>query len=305
MNEHTDRWNRCLQLIREYLPKDVKTIPNDDAEWVYQTWFAPLTFESFDPETCSLVICVPNDYVREYIEHYRLNLWSWALKSTFGKNVRLGYRITPSPTDSHRQPDGFLTSSQSHGRLQFSVPDARERLDAELRRAVGPGYQWLHTQTSQGDVGYDKIVRWLSDNKGRGLLFVGTPGVGKSVMCCDILPAIIGGRERDQILVVTAEQMLERGDELKQARCVVIDGLGREPRKIYGKTDNTFLNLCEASVQGGPLLIINTSLSTTPVPMNARSNYPLSIEERYGREVLDRLAVITTMTRYSGASLRR
>lgn len=98
--------------------------------------------------------------------------------------------------------------------------------------------------------------------------------------------------------------MRSRFNELVSAGCVVIDDLGKEPRKYYGNDDNTFLELCEASAHGGPLLIIATGLSTSPVvPRDPR--YPMSIQERYGMEVLDRLRTVTTTTVYSGASLRR
>ena len=301
MENYQERWEKCRQIIREWLPKDVKAIPHDDVEWVYQTWFAPITFESFDPETGRLILRVPDAHVQEYIEHYRLSLWSWALKQAFCPNVQLNYRIV-SPMS--QQPEGLLSGTLPHERLHFTIPDARERLQQELCRAVGPGFQWLSNPTQLGDLAYDKIAAWLQDNKGRGLLFVGTTGVGKSVMCCDILPAIIGGREREKIPVVKAEDMRSRLDELKRARVVVIDDLGKEPRKHYGETDNSFLDLCEASIQGGPLLIIATNLSTSPVSPQNRQLFPLSIEERYGSEVLDRLAVVCTATLYSGKSLR-
>jgi DNA replication protein DnaC len=124
-------------------------------------------------------------------------------------------------------------------------------------------------------------------------------------MCCDILPAIIGGREREKIPVVMAKEIRTRLDELKRARVVVIDDLGKEPRKHYGETDNSFLDLCEASVQGGPLLIISTCLSTSPVSNPLFSPlFPDSIEHRYGAEVLDRLkAIVTTAVCYE-ASVR-
>lgn len=302
MEDYQQRWNQCLQLIREWLPKDVNgAIKSDDAEWVYQTWFAPITFESFDPNTGQLILCVPDSHVADYIEHYRLLVWSCALQKVFGPNVRLKYRPMSAASS---QPEGYLKGALPHERLHFTIPDARERLQQELRRAVGPGFQWLSQPTQLGDIAYDKIAAWLQDNKGRGLLYVGTTGVGKSVMCCDVLPAIIGGKDSDKIPVVRAEDIRSRLDELKQARCVVIDDLGKEPRKHYGETDNSFYDLCEASIQGGPLLIVATSLSTTPVSPQHRQQFPLSIEERYGSEVLDRLAVICTATIYSGKSLR-
>ena len=296
MKDHIERWGHCLQIIRQYLPKDTKIIPSDDAEWVWHTWFEPITCESFDPTTGALLLCVPSRQVIDYIEHYRMPLWSWALHTAFGQNLTLSYRVASSPVAE--QQGGVLGDAIPNARLQFSIPDARERLEAGLRRAVGDDYRWL-------DKPYDKIVSWLSDNQGRGLLFVGPTGTGKSVMCCDILPEIIGGKDRDMIRVVTAEQMLKCGDELKHASVVVIDGLGREPRLHYGSPDNTFLDLCEASVQGGPLLIISTCLSTSPVSNPLFSPlFPDSIEHRYGAEVLDRLkAIVTTAVCYD-ASVR-
>lgn len=302
MEDYQYKWDQCLQLISEWLPKDVNgAIKSDDAAWVYQTWFAPIAFESFDPKTGQLILRVPDSHVVDYIEHYRMSVWSWALKKSFGPDVQLGYRVMSACS----QPEGYLKGALPHERLHFTIPDARERLQQELRRAVGPGYQWLSQPTPLGDLGYDKIAAWLQDNQGRGLLYVGTTGVGKSVMCCDVLPAIIGGREREKIPVVRAEDIRSRLDELKQASCVVIDDLGKEPRKHYGETDNSFFYLCEASIQGGPLLIIATSLSTTPVSPQHRQQFPLSIEERYGSEVLERLAVVCTATVYSGKSLRK
>lgn len=302
MEDYQQRWQQCLQLIREWLPKDIKgAIKSDDAAWVYQTWFAPITFESFNPGTGQLILCVPDSHVVDYIEHYRLLVWSWALKKVFGPNVRLGYSVMSSASS---QPEGYLKGALPHERLHFTIPDARERLQQELRRAVGPGYQWLSNPTMLGDLGYDRIAAWLQDNKGRGLLYIGTTGVGKSVMCCDVLPAIIGGKDSDKIPVVKAKDLRNRLDELKRARVVVIDDLGKDERKNFGNTDNSFYDLCEASIQGGPLLIIATNLSTTPVSPQHRQQFPLSIEERYGQEVLDRLAAVCTATLYSGKSLR-
>lgn len=290
-----EKWQHCLQLIKEYLPKDVELIPSDDAEWVYNTWFAPVACESYDDATGELELVAPSKHVALYIEHYHMKLWKWAVRTAFGPTVKVYYRFS-----SVVPQKGYLSGSPGQ-RLQFSIPNARERMEEELRRAVGADFQWLRCQGQNGsDICYDKIADWLTDNKGKGLLFVGPTGAGKSKMCCDILPAIIGGDDRQKIPVVTAREMRSRIDELKKARVVVIDGLGREDRKNYAATDNTFLDLCDASVHGGPLLIVNTQLSTTPVHSKG---FPLSIEERYGREVLDRLASVTTMALYTGDSL--
>lgn len=292
MKDYQQRWNQCLRLIRENIGKTGKNIPADECEWVFNTWFMPVKFESYDPATRKLVLRIPDNHVADYIEHYYFRFWSWALRSTFGDGVILGYRvIAPAPD----MPDSFLTSSVSPTRLQFAVPGARERMEQELRSVVGNGFQWLPP--------YDDIAAWLSDNRGRGLLFVGTPGIGKSTICREVLPAIIGGRDREKIPVVRAQDMRQRIDELLHARCVVIDDLGKDERLHFGNTDNSFFDLCEASVQGGPLLIISTNLSTSPVNPEWRTVYPLSIEERYGPEVLGRLKAITKLVDYNGESL--
>lgn len=286
MEELTQQWGRCLQIIRE-------NIKSKDADWLYNTWLAPVTIGSYDESKDMLVLQVPSSYVYEFLEHYFVRQLSWAIHTVFSPNTKLGYRIVNKTT---KQSEGFLDSSVSPTRLTFAIPDARRRMEEELHRVIGDSYQWLPP--------YDKIASWLSDNKGRGLLFVGTPGIGKSVVCKEVLPAIIGGKNRDKIPVVSAVDMRSRIDELRRARCVVIDDLGKEPRKHYGDVDNTFFQLCDASANGGPLLIINTNLSTSPVPAADRHLYPLSIQERYGAEVLDRLRAMATTAIFTGKSLR-
>ena len=293
MNDYKQQWNRCLQLIRENIGKDTNMIPVDDAAWVFDTWFAPVTFESYEPATGTLMLNVPDSHVCDYIEHYRMPLWSWALRSTFGQQVRLSYRIQQQSSD---YPDGFL-SDVSPERPKFAVPDARKKLEDGLRRVIGDRFQWLPD--------YNKVATWLSDNKGRGLLCVGTSGLGKSVLCCEVLPTILGGQDwQKKIIMIQAKDIRSRLDELLHARCVVIDDLGKESRKYYGNTDNSFFDLCDASEHGGPLLIITTNLSTTPVQSQFRNIYPSSIQETYGTEVLDRLKSITRMVRLEGPSLR-
>ena len=291
-NDYSKHWNRCLQLVRENIGNDVKAIPNDDAAWVFDTWFAPIAYEGYDAQKQTLTLRVPDRHVCDYIEHYRMPLWSWALCSVFGPNVRLAYHIL-QPAPDH--PEGFL-SGVSPERPRFAIPDARQKMEEQLRQhpKVGGRVQWPSY--------YDGVADWLTDNKGRGLLICGTTGTGKSTLCCDVLPPIIGGPDwQKQIVVTKAKDMRRRIDELLHARCVVIDELGKDPRHHYSDTDNTFFDLCEASVQGGPLLIIATNLSTTPCD---RSLYPQSILECYGPEVIDRLKACTTVAVFTGASMR-
>lgn len=75
-------WENALQLIRDNV-----------SEQQYNTWFKPIVFESFDPETRKLVVQVPSPFVYEYLEENFIDLLSKVLKRAFSDNVILQYRI--------------------------------------------------------------------------------------------------------------------------------------------------------------------------------------------------------------------
>jgi DNA replication protein DnaC len=98
-------------------------------------------------------------------------------------------------------------------------------------------------------------------------------------------------------------EMTTHIDELLKERAVIIDGLGTEPvhAMVNYNRRTPFFELCDAAERNGILLIITTNLSTTPVddPL-----YPLSIEERYGSDVLSRLITTTKLVIFEGPNLR-
>lgn len=283
-----EQWNRCLALIREHI-KD----PD-----IFDTWLSPVRPESYDPEQNLLTLGVPNKYVYKALEHFFMTNLSWALPQVFGKGVGLRYRITAgepsfadvaaylqqhSPYDTRRDP------------YNIRIADAEKRLRDGLSYFLGDGYRWLPA--------YDQIADWLTDNKGRGLLCIGTPGLGKSLICQKVLPVILGNGGRP-IVSINATDLYGRIEEIKKERIVIIDELGKEPRKKYGDVNTSFFELCDNAERTGQLLIITTGLSTTIVSEQYRHLYPLSIEERYGKEVLDRLSVIVKAVLFSGKSMR-
>ena len=101
---------------------------------------------------------------------------------------------------------------------------------------------------------------------------------------------------------VKATEMRAKVNDLLKERIVIIDGLGREPAKYYGNPDDSFYQLCDAAEQNGNLLIITTNLSTTPVN---DPRYPLSIQERYGNEVISRLRSIVRAIEFKGKDMRK
>lgn len=278
------QWNNATLFIREQLQ-------NDD---IYDTWFSGVECEKYDESTNTLTLRVPNAYIYKCLEHFCLRILSQALERAYQPGVHLQYRLAqkePSFSDvaDYLQQFGYRPKVNNR---RISIMDARKRMEDGLRYFLGEGkYKWLPA--------YDRIADWLSDNKGRGLLCIGTSGLGKTLICQRILPVILGSN----VPSVTAQEMNTRIDELLKERCVIIDDLGKEDVEIrnYGNRRRPFFELCDAAEKNGTLLIINTNLSTTPV---RDPRYPDSIQARYGNEVLSRLRATTKAVLIEGEDMR-
>ena len=281
MEDNKSLWDASLQLVREKL----------NNEQVFSTWFGDLHFESYDASQQTITIEVPHRYVYEYLEQYGMRYLSWALNNTFKGAVKVQYRIRKEPAFGdlvdQLMKGGFHPQTKCP---QFSIPNARQRLEAGLKHFLGDGARWIPA--------YDNIVEWLSDNKGRGLLCVGTPGLGKSLICQQILPVLFGRN----IPTFSAQEMNRHIDELLNEQCVIIDDLGKEPVEIknYGNPRTPFFELCDAAEKHGRLLIITTNLSTTH-----DKRYQDSIENRYGQSVISRLRAIIKPIVFEGDDMRR
>ena len=183
--------------------------------------------------------------------------------------------------------------------LHFRIDtcDPRRELWAAIRMNVKNEPKWLPD--------YDEVARWLSDNNSRGLICIGTCGLGKSVICCQALPYLFKRHFNLDTMVVTATEMNQRIDKLLkycgQNRIIVVDDLGKEAASVYGR--RPFFELVDAAERTGTLLIITTNLRTTR-DTDLRRNYP-SIETRYGIPALERLKAITKVIVFKGESLRK
>lgn len=286
MEDYSKLWEDSLAMIREKY--------GDRFRHWFDVWFGDVRFESYDPDTHVLLIQVPSKYVYEYLEMNGAKEIRWATHEVFKDSITLNYRILREPTfaevATYLQKQGYDSRKDPY---HIRIDNARKRMEDGLHYFLKDQAQWLP--------GYDKIADWLADNKGRGLLCVGTTGRGKSLLCQQILPVILGNGGRP-IASIAATDLKSRLDELLHEKIVIIDDLGKEPRKYFGNVDNSFFELCNNAERTGNLLIITTNLSTTP---SDRAIYPESIHERYGAEVLDRLKSITRMVRLEGESLRR
>ena len=82
VNKYKAIWEQCLQLIRSNVTSQQ-----------YETWFAPIVFESFSSEKKMLLVQVPSSFVYEYLEQHFVGLLSKVLQRCFGTNISLSYRI--------------------------------------------------------------------------------------------------------------------------------------------------------------------------------------------------------------------
>lgn len=284
-----NKWNECLEMIRQQI-KD---------EWVVPTWFEPIVCESYDSEARVLTLSVPSKYVVEFIEHYYVRLMQQVITRVYGEGVTLQYHLAAAPEYARGQVPGSAQPADTDARYLspgISIPNAKERMQKGLQHFLGDDAKWLPE--------YDEIADWLSDNRGRGLLLIGTSGLGKSLICQKILPVLLSEAFGDVVDVVNAREMGQVLDVLLQRRCVIIDNLGSEPvsEMVNYRKRRPFFELCDAAEQRGLLLIINTTLSTTRV---RNPLYPQSIQERYGNEVLDRLRATTRVVELRGKSMRK
>ena len=269
-------WQRCLQLISENV-----------SEHVFDVWFKDITIVSYDQEKNHVVLEIPSAYVYEYIEELHVEMMNKVLNAVFMPGVKLGYRLRKLPVSTP------AVDFSDAGRIpQFSIPNARERMEKGLQHYLGDRARWLPC--------YDEVAGWLADNKGRGLLCIGSSGLGKTLVCEKILPVILGHK----VKTVTAREMGAHIDDLMKERCVVIDDIGREPveYKSYGNVRKPFFELCDAAERNGILLIITTNLSTSRV---SNPLYQSSIQERYGADVISRLRAVVKVVEFKGDDLRK
>lgn len=183
-------------------------------------------------------------------------------------------------------------------RLHIQIPQAREQLAAGLRYYLGAEAKWLPC--------YDEVAAWLSDNKGRGLLCVGDNGLGKTLICQNIIPVLLQQNMRRIVKTYSALDMNLKLDELLRLKLLGIDDIGTEPLESisYGVRRIAFSELVDQSEKQGTLLILSTNLRTDHGTDRSGNTIP-SIEDRYGLRTYDRLKAVVKSVTFKGKSMRK
>ncbi len=123
-------WDSALALIRENV-----------SQQQYNTWFKPISFESFNEESKTILVRVPSPFVYEYLEENYVDLLSKVLHRTFCDGIRLTYRVVTDnehkltqlieadPTDASLSTKQKSNANQSPTILDAAQP---QQIDPQL-----------------------------------------------------------------------------------------------------------------------------------------------------------------------------
>lgn len=77
-----NRWDQVLSLLQRGVN-----------EQQFATWFRPIVFESYSAEKKTVLIRVPSYFVYEYLEEHYVHLLRKVLRTVYGEDVQLTYRV--------------------------------------------------------------------------------------------------------------------------------------------------------------------------------------------------------------------
>ena len=168
--------------------------------------------------------------------------------------------------------------------VYFKIKNAKEKAESVLKKYL-PNFKPLQE--------YDKIYSWLENNRGRGLLLVGTCGLGKSLFSQIVIPYLLLTECRLQVNVIKAVDLQENFQAIKNRKILSIDDIGIETLlNEYGQKRDCFCEFMDKADSIGTLIIATTNL-------NAKQ-----LEERYGERTLDRLRGNMEVVVLKGNSMR-
>ena len=156
--------------------------------------------------------------------------------------------------------------------FRFGIPNAKEVLIAGLEEVMRHKVEWLAE--------YTQIVNWLTDNRGKGLLLIGPPGVGKSEICMKVIPLIFRMVLHKVFSRYQATELCNEAtyrSSLRQ-RFIAIDDFGIEGTFYdYGNPHIVFSEIVDGIEKRGTLFIATTNLTMD------------EIKAKYGLRTFDRL----------------
>lgn len=140
--------------------------------------------------------------------------------------------------------------------FHFGVPSAKETLMSGLHAVIHHDVVWLPE--------YDKISEWLSNNHKKGLMIIGPPGVGKTVITMKVIPMILHICYKRIISCFQSIELVNRKayENVMRYRNIVIDDIGIEGLyNDFGNPHIVFSEIVDAIEKRGVLLIATSNLT--------------------------------------------
>ena len=123
---------------------------------------------------------------------------------------------------------------------------------------------------------YEEIIDWMVDTKGRGLILMGTCGLGKSTILNYVLPAIFYVKVKKNLKSISAKDL--GVIEKSPSPFIIIDDLGTESIKNdYGTKIDAAVDAIAYAEDSSKTLLITTNLGK------------IGLEKRYDKRTYDRL----------------
>lgn len=175
-------------------------------------------------------------------------------------------------------------------RFCFSIPNAKEELASALdavSKSMNEQFVWLPE--------YDRVVEWLSNNNGKGLLLYGVCGRGKSILVRYVIPMIFRSKLNRIITTVDCGDQGVNIDDVVRRKFIGLDDIGVESDKVeYGTRRNLVAEVFnKAQDNTDTMIIASTNLS------------PDTLKDRYGDRILDRIKYLCFRVPFNGSSLRK
>ena len=140
--------------------------------------------------------------------------------------------------------------------------------------------------------GYQDICEWLSDNKGTGLMILGSCSLGKTFISRYVLPAIL--LKYHGIVLKNYDLQRDNIDLILSKKICGLDDIGTEDiRNEFGTKRMAFSEIVDNAEKNSNLLIITTNLTGD------------EIKKRYGVRVYERLLAITKRVIIEGNGERK
>ena len=174
-------------------------------------------------------------------------------------------------------------------------PDALRIQIANSRQLLLGGLEFFTRHHGEWLEGYERIADWLTDNRGKSIVVTGPYGVGKTILCMHVLPALIRRYHGKCFEKLRATELCNEANYRKAiaAKFIVIDDVGTEGQFVdYGNRHEVFSEIVDGIEQQGKLVIASTNLT------------PQELRRRYGERTFDRLCANATIANVVAESLR-